>query len=379
MSRRLGAQAAAPSNEALRVLLADDAADIRLLLRRSLEHDGSVQVIGEACNGAEAVRMAERIRPDVVLIDLAMPVLDGLQAIPQIRQRSPDTEIVVLSGFNGSVMEEKAIDAGAAAFVSKTGGPDAILAALRGVGHRERAAAPIEPDTELLEAARQVDQDLIPMLSHEIGNQLTVIQGFAEMLLDGIGNGLPSATARQFADSIVRNAKHMSGLLEAVSEVRKLDLGAVKLEVADVDVAALLREATPDLVDILGGRPLTLDLEQEAVVPADPARIRQVLSELLSNASTFTPPTTVVTVAVRAVDDGVEVSVADDGPGVPDDQHGRLFQMFGRLNANTKGTGMGLYMAKAIARAHGGDLVFVPANPGCRFILHLPNRAAAGE
>ncbi len=126
-----------PSTKVLRVLLADDTAMIRMLLRSMLEVDGSVQVTGEAANGAEAVAMAAKDQPDVVLLDLAMPVMDGLQAIPEIRRCSPRTRIVVLSAFNASEMEGPALQAGAMAYLAKGSGPDEILATLRDVARRQ--------------------------------------------------------------------------------------------------------------------------------------------------------------------------------------------------------------------------------------------------
>jgi DNA-binding NarL/FixJ family response regulator len=102
----------------LRVLLADDTAMIRTLLRRALEIDTSVQVTGEATNGVEAVAMAARDQPDVILLDLAMPVMEGLQAIPEIRRCSPNTRIVVLSAFDASEMEDRALRAGAMAYLA---------------------------------------------------------------------------------------------------------------------------------------------------------------------------------------------------------------------------------------------------------------------
>ena len=391
MSRKLGAEATIPSPSTLRVLVADDAAEIRLLLRRSLELDGSVEVVGEASNGAEAVQMVETNRPDVVLLDLAMPVLDGLRAIPQIRQCSPETQIVVLSAFNASQMEERAFEAGATAFVSKASGPDTILATLRDVSRFRDSSAKHPPAPRrfvpgsmvtrskklAVETADNRKHDLLPMLTHEIGNQLTVIQGFAEMLADGIGHGLPADTARQFAESIVRNAKQMSGLLETVSEVRKLDQGTLELQMAEVDLRGLARHAISDLAGLLGDRPVTLELPTRAVVAADPVRVRHLLTSLISNAAKFTPPSTPVTVAVGGDDSWVELAVTDSGPGIPSDQQDQLFEKFSRLNTTVKGSGMGLYLARGIARAHAGELLFFPQDPGCRFVLRLPRVAGA--
>lgn len=108
-----------PASEvALRVLIADDAPDIRLLLRMYLT-DTRLEVVGEATNGAEAVELATAEKPDAVILDLAMPVMDGLQAIPLIKEASPDTKIVVLSGFDADRMAERALKLGADTYLQK--------------------------------------------------------------------------------------------------------------------------------------------------------------------------------------------------------------------------------------------------------------------
>lgn len=109
---------AVPSSRC-RVVIADDTPDIRTLLRWSLEPDDRFEIVGEAANGAEAVELISRIAVDVVLLDLAMPVMDGLQAIPQIRSASPGTRIVVLSGFDEGAMAGEAIARGADAYLEK--------------------------------------------------------------------------------------------------------------------------------------------------------------------------------------------------------------------------------------------------------------------
>lgn len=103
----------------IRVLLADDTPDIRRLLRVNLELDGRFEVVGEAADGAEAVALARSLYPDAVVLDLAMPVMDGLQAAPVIRESSPASRILVLSAFDHSRMEARAREQGAHGYLEK--------------------------------------------------------------------------------------------------------------------------------------------------------------------------------------------------------------------------------------------------------------------
>ena len=116
--------------ERISVLLADDTPEYRQLLRLILEQDGRFEVVGEARDGVEAVRLSEAERPDVVVLDLAMPVLDGLQAIPQIRSSSPRSSIIVLSGFARGFLDRQALAQGASAYVEKGEAFSTIVATL---------------------------------------------------------------------------------------------------------------------------------------------------------------------------------------------------------------------------------------------------------
>ena len=102
-----------------RVLLVDDNDDLRRLLRIQLERTGRYQIVGEAADGHEAVRLAAELQPRIVLLDLSMPVMDGLQALPLILDAVPEVRVVVLSGFDQGTMSVRALAAGAARYVEK--------------------------------------------------------------------------------------------------------------------------------------------------------------------------------------------------------------------------------------------------------------------
>lgn len=101
------------------VLLVDDNDDLRRLLRLQLERTGRYEIVGEAADGHEAVRLATELQPRIVLLDLSMPVMDGLQALPLILDAVPEVRVVVLSGFDQGTMSVRALAAGAARYVEK--------------------------------------------------------------------------------------------------------------------------------------------------------------------------------------------------------------------------------------------------------------------
>jgi DNA-binding NarL/FixJ family response regulator len=111
-------------------LLVDDVADLRFMLRLNLEESGRFRIVGEAANGIEGVELARRHRPDLVLLDIAMPLQDGLEALPRIRQASPASRVVILSSFGEQRFGAQALELGASAYIEKTLAPDALVARL---------------------------------------------------------------------------------------------------------------------------------------------------------------------------------------------------------------------------------------------------------
>ena len=108
-------------------------------MRSALEVEPDLEVVGEAGDGRAGVEVVARLEPDVVLLDLSMPGMDGLEAISEIRARSPASAIVVFSGFSASRMRETALDRGAASYVEKGAALDRLSVAVREVVDRRAA------------------------------------------------------------------------------------------------------------------------------------------------------------------------------------------------------------------------------------------------
>jgi DNA-binding NarL/FixJ family response regulator len=99
--------------------LVDDVPELRELIRLGMEDDPGFEVVGEAGDGRGAIQGISETRPEAVLLDLSMPDIDGMEAIPEIRKDDPDVAIIVLSGFSADRMENRAIERGADGYVEK--------------------------------------------------------------------------------------------------------------------------------------------------------------------------------------------------------------------------------------------------------------------
>ena len=116
-----------------RVIVCDDFEMLRELMRYELEEDDDIRVIGEAGDGLESVRLVRELKPDIVVLDLAMPELDGLEAIPQMLAVDPPPKIVVHSGFDADLMRPRVLELGAASYVEKGGMLTSVREAVRAV------------------------------------------------------------------------------------------------------------------------------------------------------------------------------------------------------------------------------------------------------
>jgi DNA-binding NarL/FixJ family response regulator len=106
----------------IRVVLVDDVPELRLLVRLTLEEDPGIEVVGEAANGREGVEVVQATDPDLVLLDLSMPDMDGLEAIPLMRRHAPNARVVVLSGHEAGRISLEALDQGASRYINKAAG-----------------------------------------------------------------------------------------------------------------------------------------------------------------------------------------------------------------------------------------------------------------
>ena len=210
--------------------------------------------------------------------------------------------------------------------------------------------------------------------SHELRTPLAAIRGYAEFTrreADTFSPDIAYAWQRVEAES-----KRMTGLVEDLLLLARLDSGRT-LDSAEVDLTGLVIDAVSDAAASDSDHQWRLDLPEQAVlVNGDAARLHQVVANLLSNARAHTPPRTTVTAVVRAEPGQAVLTVHDNGPGIPADLQGRLFERFARGDSSRSrhdgSTGLGLAIVDAIVTAHGGT-VSVTSRPGdTAFVVRLP-------
>ena len=244
---------------------------------------------------------------------------------------------------------------------------NSVSAGLQRVGVTERVAAVEENKTQFLNLA-----------SHELRGPVTVIRGYVSMLQSGLLGQL-NERGRQAAGVMAAKVSEMNELIEEMIEAARLDEGGLTLRTADTDLREIARSAADAVAPLVESRHrLVLDLPERRVrVKVDVDRTKTIIANLLSNAIKYSPEGGVVTCQVRSRAGVARVSVSDEGLGIPRNGLPTLFTRFGRVitpeTEHLKGTGLGLFLGRQLARMQGGDITVASIEgKGSTFTLQLP-------
>jgi len=236
-------------------------------------------------------------------------------------------------------------------------------------------------DVTDLKRADRIRRDFVANVSHELRTPLTAIRGYVEALLDE-GDGADAN--RRFLDIIQRHVARMERLVLDLLRLARLDAGQETLDLADCAVASLFDDVQVDLAPLIErrGHRVTVHIDPGAeTVRADPAKLHDVLRNLVENAVHHTPDGTAIELSASPNGKGVTLSVADSGLGIPESDRQRVFERFYRVDkarareSGVGGTGLGLAIVKHLIGLHGGKVeVANREQGGAVFSITLPDR-----
>jgi signal transduction histidine kinase len=239
-------------------------------------------------------------------------------------------------------------------------------------------AEELEQEESRREQLDRLKDEFVLTASHELRSPLTSVQGFAELLM----LERDSLTPRQAetVEVILDNCRHLVRLLNDLLDLARSDAGRLSIQPRPTEVAPLVADVvrTMRAQTEIGGQALSETVEPDLpLIDVEPDRVRQILVNLLTNAHEYSPDGASIGVSARAVGAEVEISVSDNGPGIPEEQLGRIFERFTRgdagLTQRVGGTGLGLAISKSLAEAHGGGIVAESTvGQGSTFRLRLP-------
>lgn len=362
------------------LIVDDDRVNIRILAG-ILQGEGFV--LAEAESGERALETYATFQPDLVLLDVVMPGIDGFETCRRMKAdygpKSAPVIFITARSESDDVVE--GLGAGGVDYLPKPFKPKEVLARIRSHLQNRILVEQQKALVEQLSKANHAKNRFLGMAAHDLRNPLASIRGIAEFLQEGTVGPL-SPDQLDLIQTIHGAAQSMLDMVNELLDVATIESGELKLQrgvhdmtdLVSKGVAAINREAVRKQTRVVFDPP-----PAPVQLQIDPAKMRQVVDNLLSNAVKYSPPGSTITAALANDDSSGTCSFAvrDQGPGIPEGERDRLFKDFSQLSnkptAGEKSTGLGLAICRKIVDAHHGAIVAenLPGG-GCEFRVTLP-------
>jgi two-component system sensor histidine kinase/response regulator len=344
-----------PREDKPTILVVDDyPRNLRIVSETLTAHDYAVVT---ASSGASAITQAEAIPPDIVLLDLMMPVMDGLEVCRRLKSRAATKEIPII--FLTAAEEKKlvttALELGAVDYIVKPFNPAELLA-------RVRTHLELRQTRDELRRIIQQKNELMSVVAHDLKNPLATIRLSAQLLQEQ-PNPEPASFAKTI-NRIISACDDSLAFINARLENNAKEVAISQLSIGDVSLADVILLVVQQNHTAAAAKAIALNISGElagVIVRADYFGLVQVIDNLVSNAIKFSPPGRPVEIgAARVNGESVRIEVRDQGPGLTPGDFDHLFEPFRRLSATpTAGessTGLGLNIARRLVEAMRGEI-----------------------
>jgi signal transduction histidine kinase len=376
--------------EEINALLVDDENDFRQILAKRLNRRGIR--VREADRGEKALQMLAEMTADIVVLDVKMPGMNGIECLKRIKRKHPQTEVIMLTGHADIQGGVEGIKSGAFDYLSKPVELEHLVRKIKQAFHKIQR---IQAEKEAQAFKEQVQQQMVVAerlvalgtmasgVAHEINNPLAVIQdsaGWLEQILEK-----PEMQAMPRRDDFKKGLERINKAVKRAGKITQQLLQAVKTqttEMADpstfveVSLKQLSEEAITLVEPEAALKNITIRLETPEPDPSawtDPMQLLQVLLNLLSNSIQATDDGGQVLVRLDTSLEEAKILVKDTGCGISKENISRVFEPFFTTKEADQGTGMGLYVSWGIITSLGGLIsVESEVNKGTAFTITLP-------
>lgn len=359
------------------VLVVEDDATSRKILKKYLERGG--MDCHSVDSGQAAIEYLDRGRaPDLILSDISMPQMDGLEFCRRIRQceNLREVPLIFFTGASDAETLNAAFEVGASDYVRKPLRQDEVLNRSRRHIAEYRRKQQAKQRIQILDSQNRTKSKFLGVASHDLRNPLVSIRGISQFLQSERFGSLNEGQKEMIA-TIIDASESMLSLVEDLLDVSKMDSDQIEPKVETVSLHDVATHALKLHSGTAERKGISLELiatDKPAHANLDRKLFSRVLDNLVSNAIKFSIPGTRAYIVVDAFADKASVSVEDEGPGIPDDEFDKLFKEFSRTSNQPTGgessSGIGLYMSKCIVTRLGGDIVAENRHAGgARFIV----------
>jgi two-component system sensor histidine kinase/response regulator len=365
-----------------RILVVDDITKNLQVVGTMLRNAG--YEVMPTTSGAQALERVRVQLPDLILLDLMMPEMDGLAVCERLKADPLTRQIPVIFLTASNEMEHlvKGFEAGAVDYVTKPFNPPELLA-------RVRTHIELKQARERLREMNDEKNEFMGIVAHDLRNPLGAITGYAEIVLEETASLQPSSPEKfdrslkemaQCAGHIHETSRRMAEMVQNLLDANRIERGEMKLSLAPTELTAVLSSVVETQRPRAAAKQQTIQLQNETApvtVFVDPNVLVQVLENLVSNAVKYSPPGKSICVRMKKLPESVRCEVQDEGPGLSAEDQKKLFGKFARLSAKPTGgehaTGLGLSIVKKMVEAMNGRVwCESELGKGALFVVQLP-------
>ncbi len=357
------------------VLVVDDTIESLRLLSDLLDEQG--YEVRAVTNGRQALHSVEQNPPDLILLDINMPELDGYEVCRRLRatEHAKDVPIIFITALTDTADMVRAFDTGGVDYVTKPFQVDEVLARVKTHLALRRAQTELADSYTRLRALEYLRDDLVHMVIHDLRSPMTAL--LMELRFLKRSAAALSEDNREALQSALEAAEAINRMTNDVLDVSRLEACKMPVERAVWDLTQMARDVCSALGTIDSERPIDIDSAGAVEATCDGALVRRVIENLVSNGIRYSPPGSQMRISIVSAEGCVRVAVHDQGPGVPPEAREMIFEKFGTVAAQHKSTyhsvGLGLAFCKLAIEAQGGTIGVDPGVPaGSTFWFELP-------
>ena len=361
--------------EKFKILIIDDEASIRDSCSQVLSKEGYVTDTAE--DGSIGLEKVKETKPDLVMVDLKMPGISGMEVLESLKEIDPDIVSIVITGYATIESAVEAMKLGAYDYVPKPFTPDELrLITRRGL---EKRSLLLETAT-LRQEKKQMEENFISLVTHELRSPMIAVKQYFDVILD---EEISGKLKNKQKEMLGRASERIDGLMKLVNDWLQM-MGIKENEIdkrfQDFNLKPLLEEAVALLQPLADKSEVALQLKPMDGIPrvyGDKITLTHVFINILSNGIKYNRKGGKVTVSVREEGGFLAVEVADTGIGIPEESLPLIFDQFyrvrGKVTRKLIGTGLGLSIARRIVEAHKGQItVQSTLGKGSTFTVLLP-------